>query len=102
VKRRHTRFQFRQIDPAGDLTGVLLNDCNSILRKNVCIDLSADELKLIQLFDRLLTVEALTFAVVNWPVGYLLGVLGSRLYNKTVHPWGMRLQSSQRRPSVWP
>src|SRR5688500_5722871 len=28
-KRRHARFQFRQIDPGGDLTGIQLNNCDS-------------------------------------------------------------------------
>src|SRR5206468_5158281 len=41
-KRRHARFQLRQIDPAGDLTGIQLNDCDSILRQNVGVDLAVD------------------------------------------------------------
>src|ERR1043166_8106888 len=56
-KRRHARFQFGQIDPAGDLTGIRLNDCDSILRQNVGVYLAVDELQLIQILDRLAAVE---------------------------------------------
>src|ERR1043166_4082088 len=56
-KRRHARFQFSQIDPSDDLTGIRLNDYDSILRQNVGVDLAVDELELIQIFDTLVAVE---------------------------------------------
>src|SRR5262245_1463894 len=50
-KRRHARFQSRQIDPAGDATGIRLNDCDSILPLNIGVDLAVDELQLVQIFE---------------------------------------------------
>src|SRR5207244_6098445 len=67
--RRHAGFQFRQIDPAGDLTAIRLNDCDSILRPNVGVDLAIDELELIQIFDSLAAVEHFETAQLDESLG---------------------------------
>src|SRR5207249_3044281 len=80
-KRRHARFQFRQIDPAGDLTGIRLNDCDSILRQNVGVDLAVDELELIQIFDTLVAVEHYETA----QLGESLGIQESQFRGAVAH-----------------
>src|SRR2546422_4332232 len=79
--RRHARFQSRQIDPAGDLTGIRLNDCDSILQQNVGVDLAVDELQLIQIFDRLVAVEHFEAA----QLGESLGTQKSQFRGAVAH-----------------
>jgi hypothetical protein len=67
--RRQARFQFRQIDPAGDLTDLRSNDCDSLLRQKVGVDLAVDELEFIQIFDTLVTVEHFATALLDESLG---------------------------------
>jgi hypothetical protein len=43
----------KSVDCRSNLTGIWLNDCDSILQRNIGVDLAVDELRLVQIFEAL-------------------------------------------------